>query len=321
MGYGELANYISKVTNVGQDTGFSMKDKKAMEIKKIKKNFNNRLIIIDEVHNIRITDENKEKRTAELLMTVAKHSDNMRLLLLSATPMYNSYKEIVWLLNLINANDKRATVSVNDIFDKEGNFKEEKKLDDGRIIEGGRDILVRKLTGYVSYVRGENPYTFPIRIYPDLFAPENLVTAISYPKTQMNNKPIETPIQSIPVFTTAIGEYQSHGYEFIMNYLMSKSFNKTNAYGVEINMPTFENMESFGYTLLLVPLEALNIIYPNIRLDTMIQKKAAQIAAGTLVVQEDIPAEDSKQIIDDMVGKRGLAQIMNFSAKQIFLKL
>ena len=316
MGYGELANYISKVTNISQDSGFSMAEKKSIELKKIKKYFNNRLIIIDEVHNIRISDENKEKRTAELLMTVAKHSDNMRLLLLSATPMYNTYKEIVWLLNLINANDKRATVSVNDIFDKEGNFKEEKKLEDGRIIEGGRDILIRKLTGYVSYVRGENPYTFPLRIFPDLFAPENLITATTYPTSQMNNKPIEIPIQSTPVFTTAIGEYQNHGYEFIMNYLLTRSFNKTNAYGVEINMPSFENMESFGYTLLLVPLEALNIIYPNIRLDTMIQKKAAQIAAGTPVVQEEFPAEDSKQIIDDMVGKRGLAQIMNYSATE-----
>jgi hypothetical protein len=310
MGYGELANYISKVTNISQDTGFSMAEKKSIELKKIKKNFNNRLIIIDEVHNIRISDENKEKRTAELLLTVAKNSDNMRLLLLSATPMYNSYKEIVWLLNLINANDKRATVSVNDVFDKEGNFKEEKKLEDGRIIEGGRDILVRKLTGYVSYVRGENPYTFPLRIFPDLFAPENLISASSYPTTQMNNKPIETPIQSLPVFTTAIGEYQNYGYEFIMNYLVTKSFNKTNAYGVEINMPTFENMESFGYTLLLVPLEALNIIYPNNHLDTIIENK---VAAKPAV---EVPPEDSKQIIDDMVGKRGLAQIMNYSASE-----
>lgn len=320
MGYGELANYISKVTNISQDTGFSQKEKKAIEIKKIKKNFNNRLIIIDEVHNIRITDENKEKRTAELLMTVARHSDNMRLLLLSATPMYNSYKEIVWLLNLINLNDKRASVSVNDIFDKEGNFKEERKLDDGRIIEGGRDILVRKLTGYVSYVRGENPYTFPIRAYPDLFAPESLITEITYPRVQMNNKQIETPIQSTPVFVSPIGKYQGHGYEFIMNYLMTKSFNKTNAYGLEINMPSFENMESFGYTLLLVPLEALNIVYPNTRLDAIIAKKTAvpvsEQSIEQPIVQPEISTEEGKSIIDDMIGKRGLSQIVNYKTSE-----
>ena len=47
----------------------------------------------------------------------------MRLLLLSATPMYNNYKEIVWLINLMNMNDNRFTVETKDIFDKNGNFK------------------------------------------------------------------------------------------------------------------------------------------------------------------------------------------------------
>ena len=32
-------------------------------------------------------------------------------------------------------------------------------------------------------------------------------------------------------------------------------------------MPSFENMESFGYTLLQKPLEGLNIIYPYNKLD------------------------------------------------------
>ena len=39
---------------------------------------------------------------------------NLRLLLLSATPMFNSYKEIVWLLNLMNMNDRRGIISVSD---------------------------------------------------------------------------------------------------------------------------------------------------------------------------------------------------------------
>jgi hypothetical protein len=42
----------------------------------------------------------------------------MRLLLLSATPMYNSYKEIIWLVKLMNINDKRASIDENDVFDK-----------------------------------------------------------------------------------------------------------------------------------------------------------------------------------------------------------
>ena len=34
--------------------------------------------------------------------------------------MYNSYKEIVWLLNLLNTNDRRATFSIRDIFNGDG---------------------------------------------------------------------------------------------------------------------------------------------------------------------------------------------------------
>ena len=41
---------------------------------------------------------------------------------------------------------------------------------DGKAIEGGRELLTRKLTGYVLLrIRGENPYSFPYRIYPDTF--------------------------------------------------------------------------------------------------------------------------------------------------------
>jgi hypothetical protein len=40
--------------------------------------------------------------------------------------MFNSYKEIVWLLNLMNMNDRRGIISVSDIFDKNGNWKIDK---------------------------------------------------------------------------------------------------------------------------------------------------------------------------------------------------
>ena len=36
--------------------------------------------------------------------------------------MYNSYKEIIWLLNLMNINDKRAQINIKEVFDKNGDF-------------------------------------------------------------------------------------------------------------------------------------------------------------------------------------------------------
>ena len=36
--------------------------------------------------------------------------------------MFDNYKEIIWLINLMNLNDKRPIVSINDIFDNNGDF-------------------------------------------------------------------------------------------------------------------------------------------------------------------------------------------------------
>jgi hypothetical protein len=148
-------------------------------IRNLKYEFDNRLIVIDEIHNVRVADENKNKKVALELEDLVKSASNMRLLLLSATPMYNSYKEIVWLLNLMNTNDRRARIHVKDIFKKNGDFIKSDAKD-------GEEMLIRKATGYISFVRGENPYTFPYRVYPNIFARDATFPAISYPNYQMN---------------------------------------------------------------------------------------------------------------------------------------
>jgi hypothetical protein len=265
--------------------GYSKEERNKMKIQKIKNVFNNRLIIIDEVHNIRITNENKNRKSAELLMDVAKYTDNMRLLLLSATPMYNSYEEIIWLINLMNLNDKRSVIKISDIFDKNGNFKENGE-------ETGKELLRRKLSGYVSYIRGENPYTFPYRVYPEL--PNNFV----YPSIQMNGKIIEPDkkLKHVPVYLNSIGEYQRIGYEFIINNMRKRSYDTFNKFGTERDMPAFEEMDSFGYTLLQTPIESLNIVYPN---EDFLPNSTYEIE------QEDY-------IISKMTGIRGLSRIMSY---------
>ena len=187
LGYGQFANYIIKTIHYQEEDLEEVKfkniekdDKKHKEktkiqvlqdikitfnkeiIKRIRNEFDNRLIIIDEVHNIRITDDNENKKVAIYLEYLVKAVENVRLLFLSATPMYNSYKEIIWLLNIMNMNDKRAKIDIKNVFDANGNFK-----------KNGEELLIRKATGYISFVRGENPYTFPYRVYPNEFAKEN----------------------------------------------------------------------------------------------------------------------------------------------------
>ena len=292
---GEFANYIKKVTFIPEDAGLSETDRNILRTKKIKAHFNNRLVIIDEIHNIRISDANKNKLTSILLNEIAKKSDNMRLLLLSATPMYNSYNEIIWLVNLLNANDKRGLIKIEDVFNNDGSF-----------IQGenkGKDLLIRKLTGYVSYVRGENPYIFPYRIYPSTFDEKNALIGMNYPSVQMNQTEITEPLQYIPIYKNGIGEYQSKGYQFIMKYLGLKTNAITDKRGRTKIMPSFENMESFGYTMLLAPLESLIMIYPNPKFDKMVEN-AEQVG--------EFNQEENRELIKSIIGKTGLSTIMKY---------
>jgi Cdc6-like AAA superfamily ATPase len=191
-----------------------------LSVAKLRKLFANTLIIIDEVHNIRITDDNRDKRVAKILFQIVQKVNNVRLLLLSGTPMYNSYKEIVWLINLMNLNDRRATIDIADVFDERGNFRVDAE---GREI--GKELLTRKATGYVSFVRGENPYTFPYRIYPREHSPEfSLLERLhggggggGYPRTQLNGRHIDQPIEHIDVYLTQAGDIQEAAYRFIIN--------------------------------------------------------------------------------------------------------
>ena len=253
LGYIEFANYIVKKSDSDED---DPKKRKAEMIRKLKKHFSNRLVIIDEVHNIRISDDKQDKRVAQELFKLVKYVDNLRLLFLSATPMYNSYKEIVWLLNVMNLNDQRSTIEINDVFDKTGNL-----LINPDGTNAGEELLRRKSTGYVSFVRGENPYTFPYRIFPSLFSIGNTFKQLTYPTKQLNGKSIVQPLEHLDVYVNVCGAFQEKGYNYILSVIKEKA-GKTKA-----GLPSFENMDSFGYTILQKPLQALNIVYPNKMLD------------------------------------------------------
>jgi|UniRef100_A0A6C0CYU6 hypothetical protein len=262
LGYTEFANFILKIS-------YTDDDNKNIMISKLKKNFNNRLIIIDEVHNIRISDDKSDKRVANELFKLVKYVDNLRLLFLSATPMYNSYKEIIWLLNIMNLNDRRSQIELKEVFDKQGNLLV--GADGSRI---GEELIKRKANGYVSFVRGENPYTFPYRIFPSLFSIQNTFKELPYPRKQLNGKTIVQPLEHVDVYVNMAGSYQQKVYDYIIEQIKEKS-GKTKQ-----GLPSFENMDAFGYTMLQKPLQALNMVYPNKSFDEN-SKVDAKILLGS----------------------------------------
>ena len=261
-GYIEFSNYIENIMNAAKKikrrgdspelTDESMLSQ--VKIDALRREFSDRLVVIDEVHNLRALDTANKKRSSENLLHMVSSAENMKLLLLSATPMFNDYTEIIWLLNVLNLNDKRFTIRERDIFDYNGDFQRDK---DGN--EVGKQLLIQKMTGYISYVKGNNPFSFPYGIYPEVAQNPNSLMAqrknnmLEYPSVQLNGSEIEEPIEILDLITTDIGDYQSHGYEFVLEAIKERYAGK-----VEPGM-------GLAYTILEPLLQSLNMIYPVIQ--------------------------------------------------------
>lgn len=204
------------------------------QIAGIKKRFDDALIIIDEVHNLRTTEDkanSNDKMTGKLLTVVAKYSQNMRLLLLTATPMYNNPKEIIWLLNLMRINDNRSEIKYSDVFvgeTGEETIKTPTDDDPSRsAYSSGKEVLKNASYGYVSYVRGENPFTFPYRIYPKAHSPQHSFfsepATISHPTFEYTEARIDTTKKFLDVYVTPIGIEQRQVYDVCIRQLMGNA--------------------------------------------------------------------------------------------------
>ena len=256
QGYGEFSNYINRVMNrtVLRDDAPDVVKRK--QNRALIKEFSNRMLVIDEVHNLRITEDGRVKPSSENLLRLVTASKNLKLLLLSATPMFNDYQEIIWLLNVLNLNDKRFPITIRDIFDSKGNFIQNK---DG--VEVGKELLIQKMTGYISYVRGNNPFTFPFGVYPkEANNPISMQKMLrdgmwDYPSRQVNNGVIVNPIELLDLAIVDVGEYQKKAYNFIIESLSKK-------------YPILKDpSKGLSYTALESPLQALNMIYPHNEMD------------------------------------------------------
>jgi superfamily II DNA or RNA helicase len=218
IGYGEFANRIEAIGST----------------KKLKKEYENRLVVIDEVHNIRSGLSNTKLISVGLKKLVSEVS-NMRLLFLSATPMYNQASEIVQLLSYMNENDGRSAIAESEVFDTHGEF-----------IAGGKELLIQKMRGYISFVRGENPYLFPYRIYPSHFSKYSITKLSPLPNMSLTGVIHEDKaIKYIDLVVLPVGDDQLQGYRKI------------------IEQDTKIISGGLNYDSLAKPIQALNMVYPD----------------------------------------------------------
>jgi hypothetical protein len=166
-----LARSISTKTRSLDDLAAHQK-----KIEIIRKEFNNSVLIIDEAHNLRNErlDDETGFNVTSLLEQVLLYSQNMKVILLSATPMYNEPADILQLLNYLLINDNRPRLERKDIF-KESN-----------ITDKGEKTLRKYSTGYISYIRGNDPIKFPLRLDADVNMPDKIIK--KYPSYSIINK-------------------------------------------------------------------------------------------------------------------------------------
>uniref|UniRef100_A0A6C0EB41 Helicase ATP-binding domain-containing protein n=1 Tax=viral metagenome TaxID=1070528 RepID=A0A6C0EB41_9ZZZZ len=110
---------------------------------------NNTLIIVDEAHNL------TGNAYGEALKKIIDNSINLKIVLMSATPMKNLAHDIVELINFIRPKD--SPMERDKIFNINKNHLMELK-------PGGLDYFKKMASGYISHVRGADPLIFAKRV-------------------------------------------------------------------------------------------------------------------------------------------------------------
>lgn len=141
----------------------------------IHETFDNRLLIVDEAHRVG-SEEGGSKEVSTALESIVKIADGLVLVLMTATPMFDRFDEIVYYMNLFLWNDRKQkpteSVRVPDFFNSDGTLKEP------------GDTFRAWCQNYISFVRGENPFTFPFRLPPPTSVNQDAI------KTSFLNKAI-----------------------------------------------------------------------------------------------------------------------------------
>ena len=124
--------------------------------------FNDRVVVIDEVHNI--ISSRTEGSVYEHIFKILKKSYNYRLILLSATPITDSCSEILYISNLLNANEpERLFHNTRDVLVKKSSLNVRVHADMQVFTEEGLLLLRKALKDKVSFM-SPNVKSFPKQI-------------------------------------------------------------------------------------------------------------------------------------------------------------
>ena len=176
MGYVAFRNMVLSILSQ-IPSSLSPERKQQQKIVLLQRALSGAFFIVDEAHNLRDVSDSAEddgdqddvgdksdasagKKLVPMLREVLKTCEGNKLMLMSATPMYNSYKEIVSLLNLLLLVDKSEDLL------KESDIVFEQGENGEQLSAASEDRLIQVANGHISFMRGENPKAFPARLDP-----------------------------------------------------------------------------------------------------------------------------------------------------------
>jgi len=179
MGYVAFRNMMRDILSQVPPS-LSESKQKELEVSLLKKAFSGCLIIVDEAHNLRDvseadseegdddagfderSDASAGKKLAPHLRRLLRTCDGNKLLLMTATPMYNNYKEVISLLNFLLHADHAPESKLL----KESLIQFHMTPDGERLTPETEKRIIQIANGHVSFMRGENPRAFPARLDP-----------------------------------------------------------------------------------------------------------------------------------------------------------
>lgn len=152
--YNELVSNVigTRIANVG------LQSKTKIKYKNIEQKFvlNNSVLIIDEVHNI------TEIKAYSVILDILKKGKNNKLVLMTATPIYDNIIEVFELNNLLNYDSNYVLPTSETSLLKNGFIEKDKKsvslLNDTsyKLTKLGKDTLKKTLKGKISYLSAGN---------------------------------------------------------------------------------------------------------------------------------------------------------------------
>ena len=268
-GYIEFSNMVRNLKKFSRE----------LFIRKVRELFSGTVMIIDEVHNIKEGSGKEGKKLPNYLKEILGIAENMKLVLLSATPMFDRADEIIFILNLLLINDKREPISESNMFDR-----------NGKITPHGKRVLIDKSRGYISYLRGEHPLKFPKRLNPDIYNDKKLIK--SFPDIDINGKliPEHRRIQKLKIIGCGMNTYQLEKYERMDLKTSDDDYGSFNING----------------------LMASNIVYPDIKQTDSIKDLIGDTGLGRIVKKINNKYRFLEEKYKDLFKKNNIG---NYSAK------